>query len=184
MKKRLILPEKQLDIVLLRLCQQVIENFPDFSETVLIGLQPRGVPFALNISRKLSGMGHPDVPVGELDSTFHRDDFRRKEAPIKASQTNIPFLVEDKNVIFIDDVLFTGRSVRAAMDAIISFGRPRSVHLMVLISRKHSQELPITATFVGKQVNTMPSERVEVQWIGKEESKGKVWLVNTNSEDA
>ncbi len=181
MKRRLILPEKQLDIVLSRLCHQVIENFQDFSDTVLIGLQPRGVPVANILGKKLHKLGYKDLPIGLLDATFHRDDFRRKEEPIKANKTNIPFQVEDKHVILVDDVLFTARSVRAAMDAIITFGRPRSVHLVVLISRKNSQELPITATFVGKQVNTMKTERVEVQWNEPDGLNGKVWLVDSKS---
>jgi pyrimidine operon attenuation protein / uracil phosphoribosyltransferase len=183
MKKRLILPESQFDIALSRLCQELIENFGNFSNTVLIGLQPRGVALAKILNKKLEKLGCKDIPLGLLDTTFHRDDFRRKEEPIKASQTQIPFLIEDKKVVLIDDVLFTGRSVRAALDAMIAYGRARSVHLLVLISRKNNQELPITATFIGKQVNTMASERVEVEWSGKDQNIGKVWLVNSKASD-
>jgi pyrimidine operon attenuation protein/uracil phosphoribosyltransferase len=183
MKKRLILPEPQLDIALSRLCQELIENFGDFSDTVLIGLQPRGVPLAKILNKKLKKLGCKNVPMGLLDTTFHRDDFRRKDEPIMASQTQIPFLIEDKKVVLIDDVLFTGRSVRAALDAMIAYGRARSVHLLVLINRKNNQELPIKASFIGKQVNTMTSERVEVQWSGEDKTVGKVWLVNSKESD-
>ncbi len=182
MKKRLILPESQFDIAISRLCHQLIENFPNFDDTVFLGLQPRGIFLAQRIQSELKELGYKDVPVGQLDTTFHRDDFRRKDNPISANKTSVPFLVEDKKVILIDDVLYTGRSVRAALDAMIAFGRARSVHLLVLVSRKNAQELPIKASFIGKLVNTMESEKVIVEWSGKSEEKGKVWLVG-NSKD-
>jgi pyrimidine operon attenuation protein/uracil phosphoribosyltransferase len=124
---------------------------------------------------KLTGV---NIPIGYLDTTFHRDDFRRREMPKKANETNIPFLVEDKNVILVDDVLYTGRSVRAAMDAMISFGRPKKVELLVLIDRKYTRDLPIQPNYIGKSVNTMQSQHVMVEWRDKERKKDSIWLVN------
>ena len=119
--------------------------------------------------------------MGQLDVTFYRDDFRRKAEPIKASSTEVPFLIENKNVILIDDVLFTGRSVRAALDAMIAFGRPKTVELMILISRKNTQELPIKPDYIGRVVNTMASQRVKVEWEEKDK-KSKVWLIDLEEE--
>lgn len=177
MEKRCILGSKQLDITISRLCQQLIENYTDFEGTVILGMQPRGVYFASRIQKRIKDLTNRDIPMGELDVTFHRDDFRRKTAPIRANTTNVPFLIENKHVILIDDVLFTGRSVRAAMDAMITFGRPNSVELMILISRKNTQELPIKADYIGRTVNTMASQRVSVDWDEKDR-ENKVWLVD------
>lgn len=177
MEKRRILGPEQLNITLNRLCRQLIENYSDFSNTVFLGMQPRGIYFATRIVKKLEEHCGEKIYVGELDVTFYRDDFRRKSVPIKANSTNIPFLIEDKNVILIDDVLFTGRSVRAALDAMIAFGRPKSVELMILINRKNTQELPVQANYVGKHVNTMSSQRVSVEWDDKDKNNN-VWLLD------
>ena len=180
MQKRLLLDSQLLQITIQRLCQHLIENHNDFSSTVILGLQPRGVFLANRIQKVIQELEGCHVDVGYLDTTFHRDDFRRR-VPKKASETRVPFLIEDKDVILVDDVLFTGRSVRAAMDAMISFGRPTKVELLVLIDRLYTRQLPIEANYVGKQVNTLASQYVEV---GLKEQSGNdsIWLMNIEVE--
>lgn len=183
MRKRLIIGPTQLDITLKRLCHQLIEEFPEFKEAVLIGLQPRGIPFGNALKSRLEGLGFKNIPFGMLDTTFFRDDFRRKNKPLKANTTEIPFLIENRHVILVDDVLYTGRSTRAALDAMIAFGRPKSVSLLVLVNRKHTQELPIQSSFTGHFVNTLSTQRVEVEWDGKDNLDGKIWLVDQKEEN-
>ena len=180
MQKRLLLDSQLLQITIQRLCQHLIENHNDFSSTVILGLQPRGVFLANRIQKVIQELEGCHVDIGYLDTTFHRDDFRRR-VPKKASETRVPFLIEDKEVILVDDVLFTGRSVRAAMDAMISFGRPTKVELLVLIDRLYTRQLPIEANYVGKQVNTLASQYVEV---GLKEQSGNdsIWLMNIEVE--
>jgi len=174
MQKRLIIDHILLHITLSRLAHQLIENHGDFAATVMIGLQPRGILLASRLKKTLDQLLENPVKLGYLDTTFHRDDFRRRDVPIKANTTEIPFLIEDKNVILVDDVLYTGRSVRAALDAMISFGRPKKVELLVLINRKYTRELPVEPTYVGNAVNTMDTQRVLVEW--NDDQTGNVWL--------
>jgi pyrimidine operon attenuation protein / uracil phosphoribosyltransferase len=176
MRKKLILDSLPFDLTLNRLCQQIIENHQNFSEAVLIGLQPRGVFLATLLHRKLENKLKKNIPLGMLDVTFHRDDFRRREIPAKASETRIDFIIEEKNVVLIDDVLFTGRTVRSALDALISFGRPKRVELLVLIDRKHTRDLPIAADYVGKYVDTMASQKVVVELEAQGHKQNKIWL--------
>ena len=177
MQKKLILDSDLLDITLSRLCQQLIENHQDFAETVIIGLQPRGVVLAEIIHQKLEKILKKTIPLGLLDTTFHRDDYRRREIPVKATETRIPFVIEAKKVVLVDDVLFTGRTVRAAMDAMISFGRPAKVELLVLIDRKYNRDLPIAPDYVGKIVNTLASQKVLVE-LEENGTNNKIWLTN------
>lgn len=177
MQKKLILDSDLLDITLSRLCQQLIENHQDFAETVIIGLQPRGVLLAEIIHQKLEKILKKTIPLGLLDTTFHRDDYRRREIPVKATETRIPFVIEAKKVVLVDDVLFTGRTVRAAMDAMISFGRPAKVELLVLIDRKYNRDLPIAPDYVGKIVNTLASQKVLVE-LEEKGANNKIWLIN------
>lgn len=177
MQKRLILDNRLLDVTIQRLCEQLIENHLDFNNTVLMGMQPRGIFLAERIKKRLMERLNKEIPVGYLDTTFHRDDFRRREAPLAASETHVPFLVEDKRVILIDDVLFTGRTVRAAMDAMISFGRPRQVELLILIDRKYTRDLPIQADYLGQSVNTLKSQRVLVEWMEQGNKQDAIWLI-------
>ena len=130
----------------------------------MIGIQPRGVHLCNRIFKKLSSNKFKDIKVGSLDITFYRDDFRRRQEPIVAQRIDIDFPIEGKNVILIDDVLYTGRSVRAAMDALLAFGRPKSVELMVLIDRRLSRHFPIQPNYVGEKVDTISSEKVVVEW--------------------
>lgn len=181
MSKRLLLDNQLLQITISRLCEQLIENNDDLSDTVILGMQPRGIHLADRIKNQLSEKLNKQVPAGYLDVTFHRDDFRRREEPIRASKTDVPFLIEDKRVILVDDVLFTGRTVRAAMDAMIAFGRPRKVELLVLIDRKYSRDLPIEADYVGRHVNTILSQKVIVELKEQGNKEDKVWLVSKES---
>ena len=177
MQKKLIFDSAHLDITISRLCQQLIENHSDFSDTVILGMQPRGIFLAEIIHQKLKKDTKRDIPLGYLDATFHRDDFRRREIPAKANETRVPFTIEGKKVVLVDDVLFTGRTIRSGLDAMLSFGRPKKVELMVLIDRRYSRDLPIQPNYVGKTVDTITSEKVKVEW---KETDGKylVKLIN------
>ncbi len=171
MKPRVVLNSVRFQITLKRLCYQIIENHNDFSNSVLIGLQPRGIYVARRIQKYLTEItGIKNIPVGDLDITFHRDDFRRRENPLTPSSTNINFLIENKDVILFDDVLFTGRTIRAGMDALMAFGRPRKVELLVLVDRRFSRQLPIDPDYTGKTVDSVASEKVKVCW---KETDGK-----------
>jgi pyrimidine operon attenuation protein / uracil phosphoribosyltransferase len=178
-----IINQPLLEVVLSRLCHQLLENHTPFDNTVLLGLQPRGVHLADRIKARLEKITGKQAPLGYLDTTFHRDDFRRRSTPLAASATKVPFLIEDKEVILIDDVLYTGRTVRAAMDAMITFGRPRKVELLVLINRKYARHLPIEADYIGQSVNTLDTQRVEVLWKEQGEEDG-VWLSNKQEDEA
>jgi len=177
MQKKLILDTDLLDITVNRLCQELIENHSDFSQTVIIGMQPRGIYLAELIHQKLEKDTKKDIPLGYLDATFYRDDFRRREIS-KASENRIDFIIEGKKVVLVDDVLFTGRTIRAAMDALIAFGRPQKVELLVLIDRKYNRELPIAADYIGKVVNTLTSQRVLVELQAQGHKQNKIWLTN------
>lgn len=179
MEPKVILDNKELSIILNRLCCELIEIHKDFSNTVLIGLQPRGIAFANRIHKTLKeDYQITDLKYGCLDITFFRDDFRRRDEPLVANKTQLDFLVEGKQVVLIDDVLYTGRSIRAALDALQSFGRPSSVELCVLIDRRFSRHLPIQPDFVGRKVDSVKSERVGVEWKEKE-GKDQVLLMES-----
>lgn len=177
MKEKQIIGSKELNVILNRLCCQLIENHTDFKNTVLIGIQPRGIALTNRLVELLKSAYHiNDVQVGFLDITFFRDDFRRREEPIKANQTQIDFLIEGKKVVFIDDVLYTGRSIRAALDAVQSFGRPERIELLCLIDRRFSRDLPIQPDYSGKRVDAIASQRVQVYWQ-EEHNKDKVTML-------
>ncbi len=178
MQKRLLLDSKLLQITISRLCQHLIENHEDFSDTVILGLQPRGIYLAERIRKVLEDQLQTKIGIGYLDTTFHRDDFRRRESPLTPNQTKVPFLIEGKNVIIVDDVLYTGRSVRAALDAMSMFGRPAKVELLVLIDRMYSRDIPIQANYVGKRVNTLDSQKVKVELMEQGSKKDNIWLIN------
>ncbi len=178
MQKKLILDSDLLSITVNRLCQQLIENHEDFKDTAILGMQPRGIQLAEMIHQKLVATTGHKIDLGYLDTTFFRDDFRRRESPVLANATKVPFIIEDRKVILIDDVLYTGRSVRAAMDAMIAFGRPRKVELLVLVNRKYSRHLPIEPDYVGIDVNTMDTQKVLVELEASDLKKNKIWLIN------
>lgn len=162
-----LLNKHQLQITIERLAYQIIENYQDLSDVVIIGIQPRGIFLADKINAQLRKIkpGQP-IPYGKLDITFYRDDIR-KELHV-ANQTSINFSLEGKNVILIDDVLFTGRTIRAALDAILSFGRPDKVELCILINRRYNRQLPIQPDYCGKSIDSIISQKVKVEWDKEE----------------
>lgn len=165
MSQKILLTAKEVNIILHRLACQLIENHLDFADTILIGLQPRGRYVAERIKQILEQEYNvSNIQLGFLDITFFRDDFRRSDRPLEANKTEIDFLVENKKVVFIDDVLYTGRSIRSALTAIQSFGRPSSIELLVLIDRRFSRHLPIQPDYRGRQVDAINDEKVKVSW--------------------
>jgi len=166
-----ILTEQQLAITIKRLAHQVLENHINLDNTVLIGIQPRGVYLSDQVVEEIKKqVPENKVFYGKLDITFYRDDIRR-ELHV-ANQTNILFSVEGKNVVLIDDVLYTGRTIRAALDALMDLGRPEKVELCVLIDRRFSRQFPIQPDYVGKSIDSIISQKVKVYWRkkdGKEE---------------
>jgi len=169
MKPKKILNANEISTILHRLSFQLIEDHNDFSNTVIIAIQPRGVLFANRIIKLLTKEFN-DIQFGLLDVTFFRDDFRRSKKVLKANKTKLDFSIENKTVVLIDDVLFTGRSIRAAMDAIQSYGRPKAVQLLNLIDRRFSRELPIQPDYCGIQVDSRLNQIVKVCW---EENDGE-----------
>ena len=165
MQKKVLLNANQIDIIINRLVCQLIENHNDFSNTVLIGLQPRGIHLLDKLLNVFS-QNHSDIEItsGNLDYSFFRDDFRRNEKTIKVKPSNIDISIENKKLVLIDDVLFTGRSIRAAMSSIDSYGRPESIELMVLIDRRFKRELPIEANYFGAKIDTIDGDKVSVVW--------------------
>lgn len=158
-----LLDKHQLNITLQRLAHQLVENHLEFSESAIIGLQPRGIWFSDRIVKIVKQITGETIPYGKLDITFYRDDVHSGDLHVP-QQTEIPFSVENRKVILIDDVLHTGRTIRAAMDALIDFGRPKNVELMVLIDRRYSRELPIQPDYVGQMVDTIITQNVKVNW--------------------
>ncbi|MDX1446143.1 MULTISPECIES: bifunctional pyr operon transcriptional regulator/uracil phosphoribosyltransferase PyrR [Lishizhenia] len=180
MEKQVILNSKHFELTLNRLCYQLIESHNDFSNSVLIGLQPRGVKVLDRLKAMLENITGHSIACGTLDITFYRDDFRRRERPPIPSATNIDFSIENKRIVLIDDVLYTGRTIRSGLDALLAFGRPSEVELLTLVDRRFKRHLPIQADYVGKTVDTLISERVSVEW--KEiEGEDKVVLYTPNN---
>jgi pyrimidine operon attenuation protein/uracil phosphoribosyltransferase len=158
-----LISEQQLPSIVKRLANQILETYPGLTNAVIVGLQPRGV----FLSDRIVAALHNEIPAdqvkyGKLDITFYRDDVRTDLHLAKA--TDLPFSIEGKTVILIDDVLFTGRTIRAALDALMSFGRPSKVKLCVLVDRKPSRELPIQPDFSGKEMDTLTPFKVKVRW--------------------
>lgn len=163
--RRKILGEKRIQIIIDRLSRELIENHQDFQKTVLIGVQPRGTLLCNRISERLKHfLNKEELQSGALDISFFRDDFRRREEPIHPQSIDMDYSIESKKIVLIDDVLYTGRSIRAAIDALMTFGRPDSVELLTLIDRRFSRHLPIQANYVGLSVDVIDGERVIVEW--------------------
>ncbi len=158
-----ILTQKQIRLTVKRLAHQVLENHINLENTVLIGIQPRGIFLSDRIVDELKTLLPPErIVYGKLDITFYRDDVR--EELKLANTTDIPFSTAGKNIIIIDDVLWTGRTTRSALDALVDFGRPSKIELCVLIDRRFSREVPIQADYVGRAIDTFPSQKVYVRW--------------------
>ena len=164
---KVILDKQQLHLTLRRLAHQLLENHLDLSETIFIGLQPRGVQVSRMIMDVIQSLSPgKSVQYGVLDITFYRDDVR--EELHKANKTDLPFSIEGKVVVLIDDVLYTGRTIRAALDAIQDFGRPKKIELCVLVNRRFNRELPIQPDYCGKAIDTITSQKVKVEWDKQE----------------
>lgn len=182
MSQKVLLNATEVNIILNRLACQLIENHEDFTNTVLIGIQPRGVFLANRIKQLLEeSYGIEAIKLGHLDITFYRDDFRRTKKILEANNTKIDFIVENKKVVFIDDVLYTGRSINAALTAIQSFGRPEEIELLCLIDRRFSRHLPIQPDYRGRQVDAINGEKVKVSWQ-ENEGKDAVYVVKSEKE--
>ena len=181
MDQRTILNSKHLEITLKRLASQLKENHHFFEDTVLIGLQPRGIHVLERLKSILESDLGKELQCGQLDITFYRDDFRRREQPLIPSVTNIDFIIEDKKVVLIDDVLYTGRSIRSGLDAILAFGRPKQVELLVLIDRQFERHLPIQPDYTGKKVNTLTSQVVKVEWENQD-GQDQVLILNQDKQ--
>ena len=179
-KERQILNQQDIAITIERLCQQLIEHHNDFNNTVIVGVQPRGTLLSNRIITQLKQLlKTTNIESGNLDISFYRDDLRRREEPIVPQVMDMNLSLEGKNVVLIDDVLFTGRSIRSAIDALMAFGRPRSVELLALINRRFSRHLPIQPNYVGRTIDALETEKVIVEW---KEINGKDRVLMRESE--
>ena len=172
-----VLNEQQISITIKRLGHQILENHVDLKDTVLIGIQPRGIFVSDQLAKELrSLLPGQQVNYGKLDITFYRDDVAKGiHIP---NHTEIPFSIENKNVVLIDDVLYTGRTIRAAMDALMAFGRPAKVELCILIDRRFSRQLPIQPDYVGRAIDSIVSQKVKVYWKERDNRQEVVLLEN------
>jgi len=160
---QILLSSHQLELTIKRLSQQLVENTDKLGDIVFIGIQPRGIRVSQKIVEEIQRLcPNEKVNYGLLDITFYRDDIR-KELHV-ANNTDIPFSIEGRKVILIDDVLYTGRTIRAALDALQDFGRPQKVELCVLVDRRFNRELPIQPDYCGKAIDTVVSQKVKVEW--------------------
>ncbi len=160
-----ILAKERFKLTIERLCHELIEKYEDFSETCIIGVQERGVLLADRVIERLKVLS-PKITIeyGKLDITFYRDDFRTRTEPLKASSTEIDFLIENKKVILIDDVLYTGRTIQASLAALQDFGRPAQVELLTLVDRRFNRHLPICSDYTGITVDALDEAYVKVEW--------------------
>jgi pyrimidine operon attenuation protein / uracil phosphoribosyltransferase len=160
---RIILAQPQFDLVIERLCHQLIETYDEFADTCFVSIQPRGTLLADRLYQRLLELGVSKFPYGKLDITFYRDDFRRGKT-LNASTTHMNFLVENQKVILIDDVLYSGRSVQAALTALNHYGRPALVELVTLVDRRFNRHLPVQPDFIGISIDALEEEYVKVAW--------------------
>ena len=161
---RVIHDSQRFALTVERLCQELIETYDDFRDTCLLGIQTGGVPLCDRVVERLRELGLPEIPYGKLDITFYRDDFRTRTEPLQANRTEIDFLVEGKKVILVDDVLYTGRTIQAALIALNHYGRPEWVELMVMVNRRFNRHLPIQPDYQGVIVDSLDETYVRVEW--------------------
>jgi len=163
MPEKVLLTSTEIGRALARIAHEIVEKNKGAEGVVLVGMRTRGVPLAKRIAEIIEGFEGTQIPIGTLDISFYRDDITPSELnPANQSHTDIPASIADRRVILVDDVLYTGRSIRAAMDALMDMGRPSSIQLAVLIDRGH-RELPIRADYVGKNVPSSQGEEIQVQ---------------------
>ena len=174
LKKTQIMDDRQIRRTITRMAHEIIERNKGVEHVVLVGIRRRGVPIARYLAEAIERVEGKAVPVGAVDITFYRDDLSHASVDPTLNRTEIDFDVTDKTVVLVDDVLYTGRTVRAAMEAVMHLGRPRRVQLAVLIDRGH-RELPIRADFAGKNIPTAQSEFIRVNMPGLDEDES-VWL--------
>ncbi len=162
---KLIISQERFELTIKRLCHQILEQHIHLDKLCLIGIQERGVYLAQRIKSQLVTMlGDQAFDYGKLDITFYRDDFRRRSTPIKAATTELDFLVEDRNVILVDDVLYTGRTVHAAIAALQDFGRPARIEMLCMVDRRFNRHFPIKADYKGFAVDALDDAYVSVRW--------------------
>lgn len=172
-----LLDHNQLNITLQRLAHQLVENHLTFQNSAIIGIQPRGIWLSDRIAQLVKQItGQQQVHYGKIDITFYRDDVHQGGMHVP-SQTEMPFDIEGRNVILVDDVLYTGRTIRSAMDALLDYGRPKNVELLVLIDRRFSRELPIQPDYTGQTVDTIITQKIKVYWKEKD-NKDEVVLID------
>lgn len=159
-----ILDRPRFALTLERLCHQLLEDWGDFSDACIMGIQPRGTLFSNRIHARLEQLLGKKIEYGKLDITFHRDDFRMPDGPLAPHPNEIDFIVTDKKVLLIDDVLYTGRTISAALAALNDYGRPSAVELMVLVDRRFNRHLPVQADYIGITVDALNEAYVKVRW--------------------
>ncbi len=176
--KATLLTRNDMQRIITRLAHEILEKNRGTEDLVLVGLRTRGAFLAERISRKIQEIEGVEIPTGFLDVTLYRDDFRTRLKQPAVEVTNIPFSVENKNIVLIDDVLYTGRTIRSALDALMAFGRPARIYLAILVDRGN-RELPIKADFVGKNIPTSINEEVKVK-MEEVDEEDAVYLIDTS----
>ena len=180
MTKTVIMTPEDIRRSLARITHEIIEHNKTIGELVLVGMRTRGVPLSKRLTANIGSLEGEQVPVGALDFSLYRDDLALLDKQPTVHRTDIPVNIDGKTIILVDDVLYTGRSVRAAMDALIDLGRPRSIQLAVLIDRGH-RELPIRPDYVGKNIPTSRQEEIQVK-LTETDGADEVVLVKTSAE--
>lgn len=173
-----ILSSEQIHLILHRLACQLLENHLDFSNSIIVGIQPRGIALSKKIHAILEAKLQKNIPFGILDISLYRDDIHLKNEVTPLGENSMPFSIEKKNIILIDDVLYTGRTIRAALDALMDFGRPNDVELLVLIDRKLHRNVPIQAKYIGKTIDSIQSEKVKV-YLDVDNQKDRVDIIGS-----
>jgi len=176
-RPKILMNQDLLEVVIQRLCYQLIERYSPFDQVVFIGIQPRGVFLLTELEKQIKRIV-PDIPwiSGVVDPTFYRDDFRRGDKQLLAHTTKIPVHLDGCKVVLVDDVLYTGRTIRASLEALMEYGRPESIDLLVLINRKFTRQVPIEPAFVGKSIDQYDRQKVKVLWQKDGEGENQVVL--------
>lgn len=182
MAEKILMSPIDVERVLTRIAHEIVERNSGAEHIVLVGMQTRGFPIAKRLAKIINSFENIDIPIGSLDISLYRDDLSDREIKPVLHRTDIPYDVTDKNVILIDDVFYTGRSIRAAMDAIMDLGRPKTIQLAVLIDRGH-RELPVRADYVGKNIPTSKIEEIKV-YVSEIDGDDKVTILASNTEVA